>query len=46
MHTLSMEKMATMYISLQDTMLSMQSEMYACKERVLTLQHTVEMQKS
>ena len=45
MHTLSMEKMATMYISLQETVMHMQSEMYACKERELTLQHTMEMQK-
>ena len=45
MHTLSIEKMAAMYISLQETMMHMQSEMYACKERELTLQHTMEMQK-
>ena len=29
MHTLSMEKMAAMYISLQETVIHMQSEMYA-----------------
>ena len=45
MHTLSIEKIATMYISLQETVMHMQSELYACKERELTLQHTLEMQK-
>ena len=38
MHTLSIEKMAAMYISLQEIVMHMQSEMYSCKE-------TMEMQK-
>ena len=45
MHTLWMEKMAAMYISLQETVMHMQSEMYGYKERELNLQHTMEMQK-
>ena len=40
-----MEKMAAMHISLQETVMNMQSEMYACKERELTLQHKIEMQE-
>ena len=33
MHTLSMEKITVMYISLQEIVMQMQSEMYACKEK-------------
>ena len=44
-HTLSMEKMAAMHILLQETVMHMQCEIYVCKERELTLQHTMEMQK-
>ena len=40
-----MEKMGGMYISLQETMMNMQIELYACKERELTIEHKMEMQE-
>ena len=43
-HNLSIEKIATMYISTQETIINLQSEIHACKERELNLQHAMEIQ--
>mgnify|MGYP000347214734 CR=1 FL=1 len=43
-HNLSIEKIATMYISTQETIINLQSKIHACKEGELNLQHGMEIQ--
>lgn len=43
--SLSIEKLAAMFITLQETVITMQGELHASKEKNLTLEHALEMQK-
>ena len=43
-HSLSIETIATMCMSLQETMIKLQNEVHACNEKEMVLQHMVELQ--
>ena len=43
-HNLSIEKLATMYISMQETVTNLQTKIHTCKKRESNPQHAMEIQ--